>query len=91
MSVFILYSADSNLSYDSYTLEAVCDSKKMAIKLITPTLKKEAKKEYKHVTYSDPKEMLSDLLSNLNEIGQTQTLSTNYVIREHLLNTFDCL
>lgn len=91
MSVFILYSADANLSYASYTLEAVCESKEKAIELITPTLKRESKNAYKDATYSNAKEMLSDILSNLREMNQTQTLSTNYVIREHLLNTFDRL
>lgn len=91
MSVFILYSADSHLSYNSYTIEAVCDSKEKAIELITPILKRESQKEYKNATYSNAKEMLSDLLRNLNDINQTQGLSSNYVIREHLLNAFDCL
>lgn len=90
-TVFILYSADSNLSYASYQLEAVTTTKQKAIDLVLPILKRESIKTYKDATYDSPKEMLSDLLDNLETLNQTQTLNTNYVIKEQLLNTFDCL
>jgi hypothetical protein len=91
MSVFILYSADANLSYSSYTVEAVTTTKEKAIELVLPILKREAKKTYKDATYSKASEMVADLIDNLNNLSQTQTLGTNYVIREHMLNQFDCL
>lgn len=90
-TVFILYSADANLSYASYELEAVTTTKQKAIELIAPILKRESKKTYKDATYDSPKKMLSDLLNDLETINQTQTLDTNYVIKEQLLNKFDCL
>lgn len=89
--VFIIYSADAHLSYNSYTVEAVTDSKEKAIELITPILKREAKKSYKDLSYSNASKMTADLLRNLQDFNQTQTLGTNYVIKEQLLNVFDCL
>lgn len=90
-TVFILYSTDANLSYSSYTVEAVTTTKEKAIELVLPILKREAKKMYKDATYSKPSEMVADLIGNLNHLNQTQSLDTNYVIREQFLNQFDCL
>lgn len=90
-TVFILYSTDANHSWDSYTVEAVTTTKEKATELILPILKREAKHGYKAATYSKASEMVSDLLSDLNDLNQTQNLNTNYVIKEQLLNTFDCL
>lgn len=50
-TVFILYSTDAHHSWNSYTVEAVTDTKQKAIALITPILKREAKKAYKDATY----------------------------------------
>jgi|GEM_PF-4478695 len=90
-TVFILYSADVHLSYDSYTVEAVTTTKEKAIQLLLPIIKRESKKCYKDHTYNKASEMQADLLDNLRTINQTQTLDTNYVIREQMLDQFDCL
>lgn len=90
-NVFILYSADTHLSYSSYTVEAVTTTKEKAIQLLLPIIKRVAKKAYKDATYSKASEMVADLVTNLKTIGQTQNLNTNYVIREQLLDQFDCI
>lgn len=90
-SVFVLFSADCNLNYSSYSMEAVCTSKEKAIELITPILKRESKASYREKGYNRAGTMFMNLLSNLETLNQTQTLATNYVIKEQRLNALNCL
>lgn len=89
--VYIIFSADTHLNYGSYTLEAVCTSADEAFKLLNPILVREAGKVYSDKGYKNAGSMVDDLLSNLKDLRQTQTLDINYVIKEQQLNAFDCI
>lgn len=90
-SIFIIYSADTHLSYDSYRVEAIAESKAMAIQLLLPLLEKEAAHSYKDANYTTSEKMVSDLLNNLKDLNQTQTLDINYVLKEQKLNLLSSL
>lgn len=89
--VFIIFSTDANHSYSSYTMEAVCTTKEIALSLIMPILRRESKKTYKDHGYNSADELLSDLTHDLTHLDQTQTLAVNYVIKEQPLDVFNCL
>lgn len=84
--VFIIYSADTWISSASKQLIAICESKDIATKLLTPIIKKAVKEEYKEQGYESQKQFLDDVFYSLQSINQTQHFTTNFVIEEKELN-----
>lgn len=82
MKKVLVYSADSGLSYNSYILMAVCDTKQIAINLIMPELVKYSIENFTSEGYDSSKQLIGDLIHSLNDISQTQSMDTNYVIKE---------
>lgn len=86
MKQYLIYSTDSQLSFNSYSLIAVCDSKAIAVSLIMPELIKYSQENFKSEGYDTSKQQLDDLVYSINNINQTQSMDTNYVIEEVEVN-----
>lgn len=89
--VFLVYTADCNLMNDSKQLIGVCSTKPMAIKLLKAHLGLLAIDLHEEKGYNDAHTMLTDLINNLTDLNQTQTLETNYMIEQMELDAVDIM
>lgn len=84
--VTALFAADAHHNKNSKVLLGIFDNKDTAIKAIKPTLKSIADDNFADMGYTTAKQLCDDLVSNLQDNDQTQSLSENYVIETILVN-----
>ena len=64
----LIYSADSNLMFNSYKLIGVCDNKEKAINLLMPALEKYANDNWNNDGYANKEQQLKDLVYSFKKI-----------------------
>ena len=88
-TIFLVYSCDENHTNDSKQLIGIFTTIGKAITTLKPILEIAAQEEYLDAGYEGAELMLFDLLDNLDDIKQTQSLSTNFMIEEYKMNTLN--
>jgi hypothetical protein len=84
--VYIVYSADAQLLYNSYNVLGIVDDIVVACLLLDMKIKEQCIKDYEDNSYDSWEQMYNDAIYSLKTIQQTQCFDENYVIEEYTIN-----